>query len=110
MKHISLILGVYLVALAIIPCADGAAWDQHDMDQSLEAEWTGEVDHDHDDTMDLCSPLCMCSCCHITIRPPMKLDWQLGAPPLVLAKAPTLPSEVWDFVCLDDIWQPPKFS
>jgi len=111
MNRISFILGIYLLALAIVPCADGTTWDQYDMDDSLGLEWSENVDRNHDnDTKDYCSPLCNCGCCHITVRPPVKLDWQLEIPSLVLIKAPIIQSEVWDFACLDDIWQPPRFG
>jgi len=111
MKYFPIILGFYLLALAIIPCADGTTMGVYDTDEPLTLEWSGTADHDHDhDATDYCSPLCSCSCCHITIRPPVKIGWQLDLPLLILTQTPIVQSDVRDFACLDDIWQPPKFS
>ena len=110
MKYVSIILSIYLLALAIVPCADGSTWDTSAIGNSLAVELPDTDSHDHESTMDHCSPLCSCSCCHITIRPPVKLDWQLAFPLKAAVKKTRIQADIYTSLCLDDIWQPPKFS
>lgn len=54
----SLILSLFLLGLSIAPCADAPTVD------NLEISLNFNGDHGHSETEDLCSPLCVCHCCH----------------------------------------------
>lgn len=59
MKAIAVILSLLVMVLSIAPCADAACGAQGDHATELAADH-----HDHDAADDLCSPLCVCQCCH----------------------------------------------
>ena len=63
MKMIALLLSIYIFALNIAPCADFVATDYDDA--KTEMSQTVDSDHQHQDS-DLCSPFCICQCCHIS--------------------------------------------
>lgn len=111
MKCISIILGVYLLALAVLPCADEAGWCVFDIEEAFGVELHETENHNHNnDCADHCSPLCTCSCCHITLRTPVKMDVHITSPRLVLSDAPLLESLLRNLTSLNDIWQPPKLG
>jgi hypothetical protein len=60
MKLLAFILSIYIFALNLTPCEDGIVSD---------GEVKTEVSHTTDDHQhqgsDLCSPFCICQCCHI---------------------------------------------
>ncbi len=61
MKYLAFILAIYIFALNLTPCAD---FDVPD-DVETEISQTINDDHQHQDS-DLCSPFCICQCCHIS--------------------------------------------
>ena len=61
MKFLAFILSMYLFALNLAPCADYVASDD---DAKTEISQAIDSDHQHPDS-DLCSPFCICQCCHI---------------------------------------------
>ncbi|WP_460544999.1 DUF6660 family protein [Echinicola sediminis] len=63
MKLVEVILRYYLLAIMLIPCADGEALVRHDDADVLVA--SQEDGHQHSSGEDDCSPLCVCHCCHI---------------------------------------------
>lgn len=66
MKVRTLILTVYLLALAIYPCSDANTCTDERKDGKAKIELT---QHDHsEDEGDACTPFCICSCCAATIR------------------------------------------
>lgn len=65
-KFLSAILSIYFLALTVMPCADqqlipirGELAHTHN-----EADHSG---HDHSSDEDLCSPFCVCQCCHTDV-------------------------------------------
>lgn len=59
MKRLALLLPVYFLILACMPCAD--------MDESMgdtgQASITKSTNQDHDSDNETCSPFCSCNCC-----------------------------------------------
>ena len=104
MKQLSGIFGIYLLLLALVPCADGVFLDkgQHG---NAPLEWSDIGDHDHDDD---CSPLCACSCCQITISPPVTDTWLLDHAPAEMMKPSQIYTDPHSLIHVNDIWQPPK--
>jgi hypothetical protein len=62
MKFLAFILSIYIFSLNIAPCADYVATDN---DAKTEISQAIDSDHQHQDS-DLCSPFCICQCCHIS--------------------------------------------
>lgn len=61
MKFLAFILSIYIFTLNLVPCEDTGTFDNEvktEISQGL-----GD-NHQHQDA-DLCSPFCICQCCHI---------------------------------------------
>lgn len=65
MKFLTIILSLYIFALNLAPCAD---YDALGNDIKTEVSQLVDNDHQHQDS-DLCSPFCICQCCHISTIP-----------------------------------------
>ncbi|MEX0995874.1 MAG: DUF6660 family protein [Flavobacteriaceae bacterium] len=64
MKFLALILSLYIFALNVAPCEDNA------IDSEAKTEISQAMDNDHrHQGNDLCSPFCICQCCHINSTP-----------------------------------------
>jgi hypothetical protein len=63
MKHLAFILSIYIFGLNLAPCADYIPTDN--IDAETEISQAIDSDHQHQDS-DLCSPFCICQCCHIS--------------------------------------------
>ncbi|WP_299183378.1 DUF6660 family protein [uncultured Aquimarina sp.] len=61
MKFLAFILSVYIFALNLAPCEDNNMLDD---DDKIEVAQADDDNHQHQDP-DLCSPFCICHCCHI---------------------------------------------
>ena len=62
MKYLAFILSIYIFALNLAPCEDYSA-----LDNEVKTEISQAVDHEHQhQNLDLCSPFCICQCCHIS--------------------------------------------
>ncbi len=59
MKITTLLLAFFLLGFAVIPCADGEV-----SQYNIETISDSDRDHNHDSGSDMCSPLCVCHCCH----------------------------------------------
>jgi hypothetical protein len=102
MRVISTILVFILSAVTVFPCTDGDAC----VDEIRSAATLKNADHHHlADGIDMCSPLCVCSCCsHITQAFQINFDFTFHRP-----------SEI-NFTLIDisvksiyqSIWQPPR--
>lgn len=109
MKISSVILSIYLLSLALLPCADGAEWCVFDLEKSLNIELHENQEHEHeDDCEDHCSPLCYCACCHITLRPPLSTELKAEIPLIRPFKPSSLTYSYTDLLLTHEIWQPPK--
>jgi hypothetical protein len=60
MKILTLILAFYIFALNLTPCADFVV--PNDLVKTEVSQIND--DHQHQDS-DLCSPFCICQCCHV---------------------------------------------
>ena len=60
MKWFNIILSIYLVGLACMPCAD---IEIDSASHSLATHQSKQNNHSHDKSSDLCSPFCVCNCC-----------------------------------------------
>lgn len=111
MKQLNVTLSLYLLVLAMLPCTDGMALGESHILNTQQLEVNHADEHEHDKGVaDHCSPLCACSCCHITIRPPADMTWGISFTPMLGEKLPHLYSNLYGLTDSDDIWQPPKFS
>ncbi|WP_157638084.1 DUF6660 family protein [Flexithrix dorotheae] len=59
MKLSSLFMAIFLLGLSIIPCADDEVTQNN-----IEAFDESSRDPNHESGLDLCSPFCVCHCCH----------------------------------------------
>ena len=110
MKHLSIILSVYLLALAIIPCVDGVVMEAGHDETHVHVEFDGSDGHNHEhDGDDDCSPLCACSCCNITLSPPGKII-TLRFSSEISMELPNSYTELLSLVDIKDIWEPPKLG
>ncbi|MCB0676845.1 MAG: hypothetical protein KDC30_09175 [Saprospiraceae bacterium] len=109
MNWISAILSVYLLALALLPCADEAGCDASIDFARAALEATGGEAHDHGSgCADHCSPFCLCSCCQLTIRVPGKP--LLYTPPTRpgIPDPPIFEPLSQGLTVVNNIWQPPR--
>ena len=61
MKFLAFVLSIYVLALNLAPCEDNAGLD---IEVKTEISQAIGDDHQHQEA-DLCSPFCICHCCHI---------------------------------------------
>lgn len=69
MKMTCFILGIYLLGLTTLPCADievHAAGKINSIEHQDHYQ-SSSHDHSHSDMSDDCSPLCECHCCHLHV-------------------------------------------
>ncbi len=62
MKFLAFILSIYIFALNLAPCED---YTMLDNEIQTEISHLADDDHQHQGA-DLCSPFCICQCCHIS--------------------------------------------
>lgn len=79
MKFGYLIWSVYLLGLAILPCADDMK--VHNSANEILTEHVlykrTSTSHDHHTSVDTCSPLCACHCCHVHVYIPDSITLSL---------------------------------
>lgn len=111
MKWTVTIFNLYFLALAVFPCADEAIWCISDVEKTTGVELQNAEGHSHDnECTDYCSPLCTCSCCQMTVRTPIKINFQISALTPTFSDPSSLESLLKDLTSLNEIWQPPKLS
>nr|WP_293833047.1 DUF6660 family protein [uncultured Arsenicibacter sp.] len=104
-----LLMGLYLLMLSVLPCADGALHVK--VSASLPAQIMPDG-HDHDQHQaagDLCSPLCTCACCGTTILPLTLFAFTCTPPAASVHQVPVTGTAALPDVALS-LWQPPKIS
>ena len=62
MKYLAFILSIYILALNLAPCEDYTVLDN---EVQTEVSQVTDSNHQHQGS-DLCSPFCICQCCHIS--------------------------------------------
>ena len=110
MKWLNIILSIYLVALACLPCADGGI----DTDHSSTAQKELVADrhnHSEDKHIDNCSPFCICNCCGAQILnySPVTVFEFSRAISLITVALPTYTS-ILTSNFHGSIWQPPQLG
>lgn len=73
MKILALILSIYILALNLAPCDDNGTLDN---ETKFEISQTADNDHQHQGS-DMCSPFCICQCCHINATYLKNVDFTL---------------------------------
>ena len=58
-KAITFVLALFFLGLSLAPCSDAAI-----QESDIAMVVNGDTQSDHDTSSDLCSPLCVCHCCH----------------------------------------------
>jgi len=106
MNLFRLILAMYFMVLTIMPCED-----VHKQSGSNKTELSFSVDESHSkDKGDICSPLCVCNCCQITVTA-FKMDVSMNIPKQIQAyfsKKILFQKNNFAYQVYDHIWQPPK--
>ncbi|TDO20824.1 DUF6660 family protein [Pedobacter duraquae] len=103
MKLFTIILGIYFILVAIVPCQDNDGVLPTD---SLET--SVNIDHSRSDEtgQDVCPPFCNCSCCSTPRTIPAQQVLIVFSKILVRRFAqPTIPSTQKQILA---IWQPPQ--
>jgi hypothetical protein len=71
MNYLAFILSIYIFALNLAPCADYELSDTH-----VKTELLQDTGDNHQGS-DLCSPFCVCQCCHISATDSKKTESKL---------------------------------
>ncbi|MGQ2985442.1 DUF6660 family protein [Flavobacterium sp.] len=103
MRHILILLfSVYLLGLMVLPCSESHA-------QEASFHKTASQDqHDHDHSMETCTPFCVCGGCVAAIVLHSPSDYNLLDPAIEIH---TETSNFYQSVTSDfhgSIWQPPQ--
>ncbi|MCB9304689.1 MAG: hypothetical protein H6566_28990 [Lewinellaceae bacterium] len=103
-----IVLAVYFLMLAFLPCADpaqGCVVDAPEHSSEITALASHTHGH-HSEGSDHCSPLCICSCCGSFLLPGLRL-----APPVqqqvIIEEAPLLPVHSMECHYLSSVFRPP---
>lgn len=106
MNIFRLILAMYFMVLSVMPCED-----VHQQSGSKKTELSFNVDESHSkDKGDICSPLCICNCCQITVTA-FKMDVSVNIPKQIqtyFSKKILFQKNNFAYQVYDHIWQPPK--
>ncbi|UFH30911.1 hypothetical protein LNP04_13095 [Chryseobacterium sp. C-71] len=106
MNLFRLILAMYFVVLSVMPCED-----IHKQSGSNKTELSFSLDESHSkDKGDICSPLCICNCCQITVTA-FKMDALVNIPKQIqtyFSKKILFQKNNFAYQVYDHIWQPPK--
>lgn len=98
------ILCIYILLLAVIPCADIHFCGDAEL---VGCEHVQTDSHRMDCQSDLCSPLCACNCCMAAIAQikPVKVDWNE-----LMFQKENLCFYQFSITCQSvmSIWQPPR--
>ena len=102
MKFIFAFMSCFMLYLSFVPCSDGLDQAKYGHEVLVEP---GDGNHSHQE--ESCTPLCVCSCCSVTIFTP-------ATPPVLVFKVSHGSHDfpVFDHTrysdALSNIWQPPR--
>ena len=101
MKILSAFLSLLMVALTVVPCADGIYGDDCEQETHYHQE-SDDNDHSHGD---FCSPFCACNCCHTptTFTIVASALFQINTKALFISNQENVP-----VLALQSIWHPPR--
>lgn len=105
MNVLRLFLAIYFAVLSVMPCED-----VHKQSGS-ETQFSFSISDSHSkDKGDVCSPLCICNCCQITVTA-FKINTLMNVPKKIqtfLSKKILFQKNNFAYQVYDHIWQPPK--
>ncbi|MET3034975.1 DUF6660 family protein [Chryseobacterium sp. NRRL B-14859] len=101
------ILAIYFMALSLMPCEDVSRPSDSAGNKKISLSIHGAHSTEKGD---VCSPLCACSCCQITVSA-FKMDPLLEVPEQIqtyFSKKILFQKNDFAYQVYDPIWQPPK--
>ena len=107
------IFSIYMILLALVPCADGNGGIIEIVNHMAGIEHTefeAHADHGNSCEDDYCSPFCICSCCSLAIEIPTDQSLAILMPKLTPTDAPTHYVNIIRSSYKFSIWQPPRLS
>lgn len=107
MNILRLLFTIYFAALSVMPCSDSKAQLKS---EEINKTFNLTQDSHSKDEGDVCSPLCICNCCQITITS-FKAEAILNFPKKVksyYSKKILFQKNDFAYLVYDQIWQPPK--
>ncbi|MFD1630778.1 DUF6660 family protein [Pseudopedobacter beijingensis] len=106
MRIFQLLFIMYMSLLTALPCEDNQTGGQCDAVVEMTTHNPNESK-----PVDLCGPICVCSCCHSVVSVPTRIN--------ILEETPLYPTELKQVFAFDSkfhsnysckIWQPPKIN
>lgn len=95
---------LYFLLLAVMPCTDYSACAE---DFTTTIALQENASHDHSDpTSDICSPLCVCDCCGISVLQPSLIVFNSTTAIYGVDKKDVISTDVE--TPFFSIWQPPR--
>ena len=107
MKFFAYIFSIYILALSVMPCSDAS----NDCRSKTEVAERADAHSHKNDTNDICSPFCTCTCCSVSANPKFT-PFSIKIAKLVVVSKLTFPNREFSFVSnfYGNIWRPPKIS
>lgn len=106
MNFLRLVLAFYFMVLSVMPCED-----VHKQSDSGINKISFNISENHSkDKGDICSPLCICNCCQITVTA-FKINTLMNVPEkfqTFLSKKILFRKNNFAYQVYDHIWHPPK--
>ena len=95
--------------MASLPCVDEYAFENHNDRLDIEFNASSDDPHDHKNPSDICSPICVCACCGISVE---EIGFQYFETPvpkkLTRSSGETHYKEPHSYFFLSEIWNPPR--
>jgi len=102
MKFITIILSLLILFLSMKPCSDGNNFEEQHKDEV-------SAEHNHkNDSDDMCSMNCACSCCGIAITYQPIQTFELGLNNQITTEMISIYNSIYRFDFHSNIWQPPQ--
>ena len=101
MRSVALIFAIFFAGLTVIPCTDAEI-----AEDTIETVLEDGLEHQHDSESDLCTPFCVCHCCHTHL-----IIQQSFMSDLVIRSFPTTKSAYTDPITtgfVGSLLQPPQ--
>jgi hypothetical protein len=95
------------MVLAVVPCNDIHAQSPNNSKDSYSTISNSEDSHSKDKG-DICSPLCTCNCCQITVASFKSEPLPLQKRSLNIFQKNSFSENDFAYLVYDQIWQPPK--
>ena len=107
MNLLRLLFTFYFAALTLMPCNDVKA---QSVKGNSEKKFSYSEDNHSKDHGDICSPLCSCNCCQMTVTS-LKVEPLMPLPKKAaeyFSKKIHFQKNDFAYLVYDQIWQPPK--